>query len=151
MECGVNLDGAVEEAVGVVGVGVAEDDGGGGEGGGGLGGDVGAGVGGVDLVDGARGVHVLGALPAGVVAEGVADLDVHRVGRRRRLHQVVRRPPHRLPRLRRVRPEAPPEVDQPPRHERRRERHREPELHVVAGVVVPSQRWWSVRRRWRRR
>jgi hypothetical protein len=33
-------------------------------------------VGGVDLVDGAGRVHVLGALPARVVAEGVADLHV---------------------------------------------------------------------------
>jgi hypothetical protein len=68
--------GPAEEAAGVLPVGLAEDEGGGGERGGRLGGDVGAGGAGVHLVHGPRRVHVLRPFPARVVLGRVANLVV---------------------------------------------------------------------------
>ena len=69
-----HLLGVVQEEVGVMRVGAAEDDGGGGERRGGLAGEVGARVVPVDAVRLPRRRHVLGALPAVVVRVAVAHL-----------------------------------------------------------------------------
>ncbi|KAB8097957.1 hypothetical protein EE612_026872, partial [Oryza sativa] len=127
----------MQERGGEVGVG------GGGERGGRLGGDVGAGAGGVHHVRRAGRVHVLGALPARVVGVAVADLHVQRLaaaGRRVRPGEVVGAPPHGVERVaqlaRRVEPVA--VLHDAPRQRHHRERHGEPELDVVAGVVVAA-------------
>ena len=76
----VYLLGVVQEEVGVVRVGLAEDHGGGGHGGGRLAGDVGAGVVAVDLVRLPRRRHVLRPLPAVVVRVAVPHLFKKKLG-----------------------------------------------------------------------
>ena len=73
-----HLLGVVQEEVGVMRVGAAEDDGGRGEGGGGLAGEVGARVVLVDAVRLPGRRHVLGPLPAAVVRVAVPHLSATR-------------------------------------------------------------------------
>jgi len=134
------LLGVVEEEARVVRARAAEHDGGRGHGGGGLADEVGAGVVAVDLVRLPRRGHVLGPLPAVVVGVAVADLGPQHVGLGVRLDEVVGAP---LDGLQHVAPLAGgldlvPELHGAPRQHGDRERHRQAELDVVAGVVVPA-------------
>ncbi|BAT03542.1 Os08g0114225 [Oryza sativa Japonica Group] len=129
----------VEEARGVGRVGAAEHHGRRGERGGRLAGDVGTRLVGGDAVDAAGCVHVLGALPAAVVLVGVGDLDVERAGRGGGgLEEVVGAPAHGGAGVGQLGAHELAEVEHAPRQHRRRERHGQAELDVVAGVVVPA-------------
>lgn len=93
----------------------------------------------IDLVHRARGVHILGPLPAVVVRIRIPDLDENDVGHRRRLEEIVGAPLHGPNRVLQLRAHCSTEVYDAPSKQRRREGHREPELNVVAGVVVPAR------------
>lgn len=130
------LNGTIEEEARVTRVTWPEHDGSSSQCSGGFPRHVGPRVVPIDLVHRPQRIHVLGPLPAIVVRERVAHLDENHARHRRSLQQVVRRPPDGLQGVPELRPHVPPEVYNAPRQQRRRERHWEPELHVVPRVVV---------------
>lgn len=126
-----------QQELGVGRVGGPEGDWGSSEPGGDLAGDLGSRMCGVDGVHGARGVHVLGPLPAVVVAVGVAHHGVDRFGQASRgLEQEICVPSQSFRSANPLVSHPVSELDDAPRQQRRRERHREAVLHVVSGVVV---------------
>ena len=92
----------------------------------------------VTRYDRPRHLHDLGRPPPGVVGAAVADLAVQLVRRRVRLDEVVGRPLELVERVRRAGPSLHVGVavlDDAPREHGGGRRHRQPELHVIAGVV----------------